>query len=157
MEKDNKKFDIHEFNKNFDKYRDSLKQEQSLKEAQRLAELNKAPPPKKFYEFNTIELLIGIKDTWFDILDDILSLRFNIDILTKNNRAFFIGLTILIICLGLYIFNMFYDDDELLEHKNITEIHHIYHDKPTINKDLENKIDETTDAKQSDVLINQPI
>jgi hypothetical protein len=149
MEKDNKKFDIHEFNKNFDKYKEGLKQDQSLKEADRLAELNKAPLPKKFYEFNMIELLIGIKDTWFEILDDMLSLRFRSDILTKNNRAFFIGLTILIICLIVYIFNIFSNDDEIKEQKNITEIHNFYY-----NKLIDNVTDNVTDKPSNKLIDN---
>jgi hypothetical protein len=52
---------------------------------------------KKIYEMSVGEILVGIKDTWFEILDDLLQQNFTLDIFTRGTRLFFIGLTLVLI------------------------------------------------------------
>lgn len=76
------------------------------------------------------DILVGIKDTWFGILDDVLAFRFSYDIFLKYNRLFFIGLTLIIIALLILLYNFVTnksdDDTNDEKNRNIIEIHHIY-------------------------------
>lgn len=58
---------------------------------------------KNIYELNSFEIIIGIKNTWFGLLDDILDKKFDLDIITKSNRMFFIGITLIVVVFLLYI------------------------------------------------------
>ena len=82
---------------------------------------------KKIYQLSVGEILIGIKDTWFEIIDDLLQQRFSLSIFTKGNRLFFIGLTIAIIVLIVYLYEILTEDEEVKKETNIKEDHHIYH------------------------------
>jgi len=126
----NKQFDVKKFNLDYDEY---LKESTALakrREEERLAILNKPPPKKKIYEMSVGEILVGIKDTWFEILDDLLQQNFTLDIFTRGNRLFFIGLTLVLIIIFVYLYNVFTDDDTPEQPKQLKEIHHIYHPFP---------------------------
>ena len=56
--------------------------------------------------------MINVKNTWFDILDDILAGNISMSMFSKKNRLFYIGLTIIIIAMVLYIYNYFSDDED---------------------------------------------
>lgn len=132
------KFDIYQFNQKFEEYKKTLKNNEGLKEQKKLAELNKAPPPKKIYEYNIYELLLGMKDTWFDIIDDILALNFSTDIITQGNRMFFIGLTFITIGIILYAYYLFMHSPEdegyekIAENTKIIHIYHVNDDKKSV-------------------------
>ena len=90
-----------------------------------------------FYQLNLVEILIGLKNTWFGILDDILEGNIKLNILSKKNRLFYVGLTILIIAIILYIYDYMIknNDSNSLNNilgnldtgrNNIVEIRHIY-------------------------------
>jgi hypothetical protein len=140
LTEEKKKFDIYQFNQNFQEYKQSLKNDQVLKDQQKLAELNKLPPPKKIYEYNIYEILLGIKDTWFDIIDDILALRFTIDIVLKDNRLFFLGITFILIGVILYIYNILLnskdESDIKTENTKIIHIYHMSNDKNAIKDNM---------------------
>ena len=84
------------------------------------------------YQKSIMELFIGLKNTWFDILDDILAGDFSINMITKNNRLFYIGLTIIIVAILLYIYNYFTQDDAIkLPDKEMTVVEkHYIHNLP---------------------------
>lgn len=137
-----KKFDSVLFNKKFDAYADQEKKRIKKMENDRINLLSAEPKEKEIYQLNIYEILVGIKNSWFGILDDLLEQRFSWSILTKNNRMFFIGVTFIIITVLLYIFSVLTEDDKTQQNAP-TEIHHIYHikkddDLKTI-KMLENK------------------
>lgn len=55
------------------------------------------------YDLSIYQIAVNIKDTWFELLDQILNREFNFSIFYENNGLFYIGLTLLIIGLLLYI------------------------------------------------------
>lgn len=123
-------FDVRKFNIDFDVEKALQQKLQKEKEKKKLAELNKEPPKKKIYQLSVGEILIGIKDSWFDILDDILQGKIGISLFTKNNRLFFIGLTICIIVLVVYLYDVLTEDEvseTAMGSGNVKEVHHIYH------------------------------
>jgi hypothetical protein len=86
---------------------------------------------KPFYKLNLLEMVIELKNTWFSILDELLAGNFSMSILIKNNRLFYVGLTILIISIILYIYDYAIDSDPLQKLLNggsggVVEIRHIY-------------------------------
>jgi hypothetical protein len=86
---------------------------------------------KPFYKLNLLEMVIELKNTWFSILDELLAGNYSMSILIKNNRLFYVGLTILIISIILYIYDYAIDSDPLQKLLNggsggVVEIRHIY-------------------------------
>jgi hypothetical protein len=123
-------FDITKFNAAYEEDAEARKKVAREKERKKLAALNKAPPKKKIYQLSIGEVLIGIKDTWFEIIDDLLQQKFSFDIFTKSNRLFFIGLTVSIIVLIIYLYELLTEDEtEINANKvdKVKEVHHIYH------------------------------
>jgi hypothetical protein len=111
----NKRFDLGKFNKVFDVNREISKSNQRVKDIQKLNELSKVDTTVSLYDLNISQILINTKNTWFNVLDDLLDRRFNLETFSKENRLFYIGLTILVITVILYLYTMiiFSDDDEL--------------------------------------------
>jgi hypothetical protein len=98
-------FDINKFNKTFESQKETVNTD-SLE----LQELNKQEKPKKLYNYSLMELLIGIKDTWFYLFDDLLQKKFYTETFTKDNRPFFIGLTIVLFVIIIYLYNIIFDN-----------------------------------------------
>lgn len=100
-------FDIKKFNKEFEDQLLASKEATKKREEERLKKLNVVQETKPISELTIAEILIGIKDTWFGIIDDLLNLKFNMTTITSENRLFYIGLTIIIIVILTYIINHF--------------------------------------------------
>ena len=93
------------------------------------------PPTKKLHQLNIKEITIGVKDSWFELLDDVLQLKFQLDTLTKNNRMFFLGISFIIVMIIIYTYDIIsHGGDDSSNYntidKKIVEHHYIYHNKP---------------------------
>lgn len=108
----NKRFDLGKFNKVFDVNREITKQNQRVKELQKLRELSSVDTTKSLYDLNLTEILINTKNTWFGLLDDLLDQRFNTETFTKDNRLFYVGLTIFFIAIVLYLYSVLTEEPE---------------------------------------------
>lgn len=96
------------FNREFEKTEEEQKQINKEKEEEKLEKLNTPKvETKKIYQNTLYDILIGIKNTWLGILDDILNFQYNLETLTKNNRLFYIGITLVIIALIVFFYNYF--------------------------------------------------
>jgi hypothetical protein len=89
---------------------------------------------KPFYKMNVLEILIEMKNTWFQILDELIAGNFSMSILIKNNRMFYVGLTILIFAIILFIYDYAIDSSDPLKNLlnsngGVVEIRHIYESK----------------------------
>lgn len=94
-------FDIDKFNRNFDQYR--IKRETTMKKEmdEKLAKLNAPPQKTPVWDESIGQILINMKDSIFDIIDDLLIWNTK-NIFIKNHRLFYIGLFIIIcIIIGL--------------------------------------------------------
>ena len=125
VSRDNK-IDLQKFNSAFDKEKQRVKEEAKQKQQKRLDELNKPPPQKMIHEYSVGEIIIGVKDTWFDILDDILQYGITKDLLNKKNRLFFVGVTIVLIILILYLHEFIFGSEKKLSKSNSIEVRHIH-------------------------------
>lgn len=80
---------------------------------ERLEILNRRPPPPpKPYQLSFYETMVKIKDTWFGILDDLLHQQFYIETFTKENRLFYIGLTLVLVVILIYLLALLLSDPE---------------------------------------------
>ena len=87
-------FDVKEFNKQYEIY--LAKQKEQTKTGDILQKKEDEPPKYKFYEITVGQHVILWRDTWFGIFDDIMNLNFS-QILTKGERFFYVGITLIII------------------------------------------------------------
>jgi hypothetical protein len=81
------------------------------------------------------QILINTKDAWFYLLDDLLEQRFEIETFTKNNRLFYIGLTLIFFASILYIYVLLASDSETPPEtaKRNESINYIYNVYPNPN------------------------
>lgn len=131
----NDKFDINKFNAAFEQNIEATTQTNRDLESARLSKLNLQKPEVKPYELSFSQMLIGIKDTWFGLTDDLLQKQYYTETFTKQNRLFFIGLTIILIIIIIYLYDIIfasYDETYInqtnIAEKKIVEIHHVYYD-----------------------------
>jgi hypothetical protein len=133
------KFDVIAFNKAYDKHHNKAITIAKAEDAARLALLNQEITIVQPYNKNIYQLLIGIKDTLFGIIDDILLFNYK-NILIRENRLFYIGLTILIIVICIYIFDLLLDnksaDDNKKNEQPMYVIKYIYENKKNIDSHI---------------------
>jgi len=123
---DDTKFDEKKFNSDFDKKKEIDKMNSKILADERLGKMNTTVTTKPIYQYTMGEILIGIKDTWFGILDDLLLQRFTLDTFTKDSRLFFIGITLVIIGIVFYVYSYLVDEDEEPQpREKIIEIRHV--------------------------------
>lgn len=117
-----------DFNKNFEKEKELTIQLNKQKEKDRIDKLNQESQnkPKSIYELSVTEILINLKDTWFELIDDLLQGKFNINTFTKNSRLFYIGITLIVIVMLLYLYSLFTHDAQNTENDKIIKIYHIH-------------------------------
>ena len=82
----------------------------------KLAKLNTPSQSISVYEQSIPKILSDTKDTLFNTLDDLLQGAFTMDTFTKDNRLFFIGLTLIFVALFVYIYNILVGDHEEIFH-----------------------------------------
>jgi len=126
-----KKMDLVDFNKEFVFKKEKAEIQNKIKSQDKIDRLTDAANKEKksLYNFSIAELVIGVKNTWFGILDDLLAQKIEMKTLTKENRLFFIGLTIIFIATILYLYNFFLDNGAAQNDTKdikIIEKHYIY-------------------------------
>lgn len=99
----NKNFDIKAFNTEFEQNQDQSITYNNIKEQDKLANFDKIEREKQLHNLSVIDHLVNMKNTFFDILYDVQSQPLTLTIFTKNNRLFYISLT-LILVLFIYVF-----------------------------------------------------
>jgi hypothetical protein len=105
------KFNANQFNKSFEHSKDNAKLLKKFNQQIRINELNRNNNTLSLHTQNIKDIMINTKNSWFNIMDDILTYNIDKDTIIKDNRLFYIGLTVLIIGIILYVFHI--DSDEL--------------------------------------------
>ena len=109
MDKNKKQQDSAKFNKDFDIQKDIKQKQNQIKSQQKIDELEKQDNEeheKMLHEKSVLEIGRSTKDVWLSILDDIITFNFSLDMFTKEYRLFYIGLTIVVISLCIYLYNV---------------------------------------------------
>jgi len=131
------KFNAQAFNKGFEEQKAQNKELTNQRIESKMDELNQPSKQKKLYELSMSEIIIKIKDSWFDLLDDIINNTFGIDSLTKDYRLFYLGITVFFFGCIFYIYNMLLSDNTTnnktynneSEH-SVKKVYHIYNYDP---------------------------
>ena len=105
-----KMFDLSKFNDIFTKNKEKSKESQKLNDLNKLNNLSEETKKVSLYDLPISEIVINIKNTWFNILDDILNQDYDIDIFIKENRLFYIGITILFFAVIIYLCSSLLDN-----------------------------------------------
>jgi hypothetical protein len=93
---ENGELDMDKFNRDYGQYVEKRSNKMKRDLQLKLDHLNQPKKDKLIYELSIGEIFINIKDSMFGILDDLLKFNIN-NILTKNNRLFYLGLILIII------------------------------------------------------------
>lgn len=107
----NRNFDINKFNKIFDEEKEAEKELIKQNSESRLAVLNNQDnkqTSKELYDMTILDVLSGLKTTWFGIADDLLYgniENISFDIFYKETRLTYIGLTVIIFVTLIYLLN----------------------------------------------------
>ena len=104
------KFDIDRFSRAYQPYRD-LRNEHNAMKLRELNSSNNVIPLDEPYNNSPLnkpigQILIDTKDSLFNTLDDILKNGLHIDTFTKDNRLFYIGLTLIFVALFISVMNI---------------------------------------------------
>ena len=105
------KLDIDHYNRVFTQYSDIRKNDMKIELEKKIAEMNKPKQVQLIYDNSIGEILINTKDAAFNIMDDVVNMRFENDIITKNNRLFYLGIIIVCVACLLFLYLFFTDDD----------------------------------------------
>lgn len=106
---DGDRFEVDRFNRDFEQYAERRREVMDKKIKEKLDELNQPEPEPPIYDLPVGDILINTKDGLFNMLDDLLQFNFSWETFTKDNRLFFIGLTLVLIALFVYVYSMFVD------------------------------------------------
>jgi hypothetical protein len=135
-----RKFNLGRFNKEFEKRINVHKNEKKLEELKKLEKLKEEKSDKKISELTISEILIGTKNTWFHLLDDLLDQNFGKDTFTKDNRLFYVGLTFFILAVILYLYLMMSNKENKSHNENKSNIQKIYHIYPNPLREINHQI-----------------
>ena len=110
---DNNEFDINEFNKNFEKIQQDKKKEKELENEKYIKSLESEVEDKKIMDLNIIEIFTNTKNEILDLIYEIISFNYStlqefINLFTKNNRLFYVGLFLLLLSGVLYIISFIF-------------------------------------------------
>lgn len=117
-------FDLGKFNIVFDRTKDVAKENQRINDLNRLNSLAEEKTPNNVYDLSLFQIIVNTKDAWFGLLDDLLEQRFELNTFTRDNRLFYIGVTILFFAVILYIYTIIVADKP--KEENVQKIYHIY-------------------------------
>lgn len=125
-----KKIDLGKFNIIFERNKEVAKESQRLKDLEKLNELSREKQVISLYDLSLFDIIINAKNAWFNLLDDLLDQKIELETFTKENRLFYIGLTIIIFATIFYIYTLFTTEDNNISSKsldgNTKKIYHIY-------------------------------
>jgi hypothetical protein len=115
---DNNNFDLEKFNKRFKEIQNKEKEEEKLEREEYIKSLEKKEENKKITDLSVAEILENTKDEVLDLTYEIISFEYEgfdgfINLFKKNNRLFYVGLFMLIMCCILYLISyiFFYPSD----------------------------------------------
>jgi len=68
--------------------------------------LNKEKEVTKIYNQSIGDIFIKMKDSSFELLDDLLQHKYHKDVFFKNNRSFYIGIFFILIAIVIQLIHM---------------------------------------------------
>lgn len=100
-------FDLYDFNKNFDAYIQQQQKERLLNEKLKLTDLSTIDSIKiKPYQLPLDKMLINVKDTWFEMYDDVAKGENPLNNFGED-KFFYVGVTLIVVSL-MYVMLWFF-------------------------------------------------
>jgi hypothetical protein len=119
----NGKLDIDHWSRDISQYSAIRKNDVKILIDKKLEDLNKQKPVELVYDLSVGQIIINLKDTMFDVLDDVINMRFETETLTKNNRLFYIGIFLIILACVIFSFSFFgVDSDKKVSYESNIKI-----------------------------------
>lgn len=103
----NGKLDIDHWSRDISQYSETRRNDVKILIDQKLEDLNKQKPVELVYDLSVGQIVINLKDTMFDVLDDIVNMRFRTETLTKDHRLFYIGIFLIVMACVIFSFAFF--------------------------------------------------
>ncbi|VBB17968.1 hypothetical protein YASMINEVIRUS_431 [Yasminevirus sp. GU-2018] len=121
-------FDLGKFNKVFERNKEVVKESQRINDLNKLNALSETQERTSLYNLSIFQIIVNTKDAWFNLLDDLLDQRFELSTFTKDDRMFYIGVTIVTIAVVLYLYGMMTSTEDTTEKpvESVQKIYHIY-------------------------------
>lgn len=120
---DDGKTGLDKLNREFEQYKEQRKEVMKDQIQKKLDILNAPQEETPAYNLSIGQIMINIKDTIFNITDDILRFDFSWDILLKENRLFYVGLFLVIVACLTYLYLFFIVDEK--DTQGVTVINNI--------------------------------
>lgn len=128
-----KHFDLGQFNVGFDRNKEIAQESQKISDLNKLNALSQETVHVSLYDLSLFQIIINIKNTWFNLLDDLLDQKFELSTFTEENRMFYIGLTIVFFAIVLYLYATIMADDsekntsQTISDQNKKETNQVFH------------------------------
>lgn len=112
---DNNNFDIDKFNKLFKENQEKKEEEESKKKLEYLKSLENKVEVKSINELTINEIMYNFKNENLDLIYDIFTFNYSsvsefYQLFSKNNRLFYFGLLLLVICAVFYLFLLVFSE-----------------------------------------------
>jgi len=112
---DNNNFDIDKFNKMFKENQDKKDEKESKNKIEYLKSLENKTEVRSISELTINEIIYNFKNENLDLIYDIFTFNYSsvsefYGIFSKNNRLFYFGLLLLIICVVFYLFVLVFSE-----------------------------------------------
>jgi len=122
------KFDVKQFNAKFDAFKQKVATNNIVTDEQTLQKLNSQANITKtpIYMQTPEAIIFNVKQTWFDIIDDISKYGFSFDLVFSHDRMFYVGMTFIFFALVLYALFILFDVEEEKHEQKIIEKHYFY-------------------------------
>lgn len=127
-----KNFNLGQFNKEFERTKEIAQESQRLRDLNKLNALSQVQERTSLYNLSILQIIINAKDAWFNLLDDLLDQKFVLDTFIKDNRLFYIGLTVLFFATVLYLYATVLADDSddvTSTNENVQVVYHVHNYK----------------------------
>lgn len=133
---------LKKFNKDFEEKQKLRKMKIVDMERKKLKEMQKQKKVKNIHDLTLGEILVNTKDTYINIINELLDPKEGfLKIFTKENRMFYIGVSLLIISFLIYVISFVFDTDDNSnknEIENSTDKINIYLNSPTKSETIKN-------------------
>ena len=125
---------LQKFNKKFEEEQEQRKMKIVEMEKEKLRMLTSKKKIKNIHDLTLGEILVNTKNAYLDIIIELLSGDYKdgfSTIFTKENRIFYIGVSLLILSFFIYILSFIFDSDSDNQSKQDTDKINIYLNSPT--------------------------
>ena len=112
---DNNDFDVDKFNKTFKENQEKKDEKENEEKLEYLKSLENKEKVKSITELTLKEIIYNFKNENLDLIYDLFTFNYSslnefYNLFSKNNRLFYFGLLLLIICFVFYIFLLVFSE-----------------------------------------------